>query len=84
MSGSGTANFPTNYCTVGSFLTDNLTISYKYSKQLSIHFTTDNLFNRQPPTDLNTYGGTQYPYNPSMHQAGAIGRFFNAGLQYTF
>ena len=84
VSGSGTANFPTNYCTVGSFLTDNLTISYKYSKQLSIHFTTDNLFNRQPPTDLNTYGGTQYPYNPSMHQAGAIGRFFNAGLQYTF
>ena len=75
---------PTNYCNVGSFMTANVTAGYKFSKQLAVHLTVDNLFNRQPPADLNTYGGGALPYNPSMHQAGAIGRFLNAGLTYSF
>jgi hypothetical protein len=42
---------------------------------------------------LNTYGGTGAngssggsgaPYNPSLHQAGAIGRFISIGLDYKF
>ena len=39
----------------------------------------------QPPVDLETYGASgNDPYNPAMHQAGAIGRFYNLGASYTF
>jgi iron complex outermembrane recepter protein len=34
---------------------------------------------------LNTYGASgNDPYNPAMHQAGAVGRFFDVGGTYTF
>ena len=75
---------PDNYCHVGSFTTVNFVVGYKFSKQLNFHFAMDNAFNRQPPADLTTYGGTVYQYNPSLHQSGAIGRFLNAGLTYSF
>jgi iron complex outermembrane recepter protein len=35
-----------------------------------------------PPLDTITYGGINY--NPSLHQAGAIGRFFQIGARYRF
>jgi len=52
-----------------------------------------NLFDKAPPVDAQTYGGTGAnnssngtgaPYNPSLHQTGAIGRFFNVGVNYKF
>ncbi|TDK60054.1 TonB-dependent receptor domain-containing protein [Sapientia aquatica] len=76
-------NAPTNFCTVGSFMTVDLTTRYKFSKQLSVHFAVNNLLNRKPPVDLSSYGGF-VPYNPSLHQSGAIGTFIQAGLTYSF
>ena len=73
-----------NYCNVGSFMTAKLVVGYKVNKQLFIHFNSDNIFNRQAPIDVNTYGSNSYPFNPSLHYAGAIGRTFNAGLTYSF
>ncbi|TDK62805.1 TonB-dependent receptor domain-containing protein [Sapientia aquatica] len=73
-----------NYCKVASFMTTKLVIGYKVSKQLFIHFNMDNVFNRQAPVDLNSYGSQAFPYNPSLHYAGAIGRTFNGGLTYSF
>ena len=77
-------NAPSSYCTIGSFLTTDLTVRYKLNKNSSVHFAVNNLFNRQPPTDLSTYGGGALPYNPSLHASGAIGRFVQAGVTYSF
>lgn len=71
-------------CRVHSFTTLNLTGVYKFSKNWTFRAAIDNVFDRQPPLDLNTYGGGNLPYNPSMHQAGAVGRFFSLGATYTF
>jgi len=71
-------------CKVHSFTTLNLTAAYKVNKNLSVRGAVNNVFDRQPPLDLNTYGGGNLPYNPSMHQAGAVGRFYSVGLTYAF
>ncbi|MBV8604256.1 MAG: TonB-dependent receptor [Pelomonas sp.] len=71
-------------CKVRAFTTVTLAGTYRYNANWTFHGNIDNLFNRQPPLDLNTYGGGNLPYNPSMHQAGAVGRFVNVGASYTF
>ncbi len=87
------ADVPSQYCTVGAFSSTNLSVKYKYSKDLTFRGAIVNLFDAAPPVDLNTYGGTGangssggsgLPYNPSLHQAGAIGRFISVGLDYKF
>ena len=43
------------------------------------------LFNAQPPLDLATYGGGGgAAYDPAMHRAGAVGRFYLLGATYRF
>ncbi len=77
---------PDVYCHVSSFTTTNLNVVYKLSQNLSLKGAILNLFDRQPPIDVATYGnaGTQTAYNASLHQAGAVGRFYSLGLNYTF
>ncbi|MFL6710782.1 MAG: TonB-dependent receptor domain-containing protein [Massilia sp.] len=77
---------PAGYCEVASFTTTNLNVQYKISQNLTLKGSILNLFDRQPPFDVATYGnqGTQTSYNASLHQAGAIGRFFSLGLAYQF
>jgi iron complex outermembrane receptor protein len=77
---------PNYYCHVASFTTTNLNVQYKFSPNLTLRGSILNLFDRQPPFDVSTYGnsGAQTAYNASLHQAGAIGRFFSLGLNYTF
>jgi iron complex outermembrane recepter protein len=85
--GSGlwpTENVPSNFCQVKSFLETDVSGSYNFNKHWEIHGSITNLFNTQPPVDMNTYGGAIFPYNPSMHQAGAVGRLFMLGGKYTF
>ncbi len=81
----GASTTPTNpsYCKVASFLDTDVAVSYKWDKWV-FHGAITNIFNKQPPLDLNTYGGGNLPYNPSMHQIGAVGRFFNLGAIYKF
>jgi iron complex outermembrane receptor protein len=77
---------PEYYCHVASFTAVNLNLQYKLSPNLTLKGSILNLFDRQPPADVATYGnsGAQTSYNASLHQAGAVGRFFSAGLSYTF
>jgi iron complex outermembrane receptor protein len=77
---------PAFYCHVASFTTTNLNIMYKVSQNLTLKGSILNLFDKQPPIDVATYGNstTQTAYNASLHQAGAVGRFFSLGLAYTF
>jgi iron complex outermembrane receptor protein len=82
----GTANQPTNssYCKVGDFIDTDLYASYKLPLGLMVHGAITNVFNRQPPLDIGTYGGGNLPYNPSMAQVGAVGRFVDIGVVWTF
>ena len=84
---------PDKYCKVRAFHTTNLSAKYQQSKALTFRASILNLFGAKPPVDLNTYGGTGTngtsgqtgaPYNPSLHQAGAIGRAITVGLDYKF
>ena len=77
---------PAYYCRVASFTVTNLNLQYKLSENLSLKAAILNVFDRQPPYDVATYGnsGTQTSYNASLHQAGAVGRFYSLGLNYVF
>jgi len=81
----GSSQTPTNPggCHVASFLDTDVSLTYKFD-HWTLHGAITNIFNKQPPLDLNTYGGGNLPYNPSMHQAGAVGRFINVGAIYKF
>ncbi len=87
---NGTATFsgvnpvPSNLCTVGSFLTMDLTTRFTVGNGWAFHAGILNLLDRQPPVDAQTYGGGYYTYNPALHTQGAIGRAFNAGVTYHF
>jgi len=77
---------PERFCSVPSFTVVNLNANYKLSENLSLKASVLNAFDRAPPLDFNTYGNSsvQTAYNASLHQAGAIGRFYSLGLNYVF
>jgi iron complex outermembrane receptor protein len=77
---------PDYYCHTASFTVTNLNVQYKLSPNLTLKGTILNLFDKAPPIDVGTYGnsGVQTSYNASLHQPGAVGRFFSLGLAYVF
>jgi len=77
---------PASYCRTPSFLSTDLNVTYKVNSNLSLRASILNLFDRQPPIDVATYGnaGAVTAYNASLHQAGAVGRFFSIGATYSF
>ena len=72
-----------NWCNVSHFISVDLYGQYALTKHFTVHGAVLNLFGEPPPLDIQTYGGGAV-YNPAMHQAGAVGRFFNIGGTYTF
>jgi iron complex outermembrane receptor protein len=76
---------PAYLCNVKTFVDTNLYASYALTDNLTVHGAVTNLFNAQAPIDAQTYGGGGgYPYDPSLHQDGAIGRYFLIGAAYKF
>ncbi len=78
-------------CRVGAFTTTNLALSYSMSKALQWRLSVVNLFDRKPPIDAfassSSGGGVAAGgahYNPSLHQEGAVGRYFTLGATYSF
>ncbi|MEK8052256.1 TonB-dependent receptor [Ideonella sp. DXS22W] len=78
-------------CRVGSFTTSNLSLRYTQSPALQWRFSVINLFDRKAPIDAfassSSGGGVAAGgahYNPSLHQDGAVGRYFNVGMTYSF
>ena len=72
------------FCTVGYFLDTNLYASYQITGSWEVHASVTNLFNKQPPTDVQTYGSGSYfyAYDAAMHEDGAVGRFMTIGFTY--
>jgi iron complex outermembrane receptor protein len=77
---------PAQYCHIPSFLTTDVTATYKVGKNWVFYATVLNLFDRAPPIDTGTYGNASNltSYNPALHQSGAVGRFFKGGVSYSF
>ncbi len=72
------------FCTVGYFLETNVYAAYQVNDSWQIHASVTNLFNKQPPLDVQTYGGGSlfYPYDPALEEDGAVGRFMTIGFTY--
>jgi iron complex outermembrane recepter protein len=73
------------YCTVQHFTDVNLYMGYNVTDHLNVHGSITNLFNSNPPVDLQTYGGgAELHYDAALDQDGAVGRFFLLGVTYKF
>jgi iron complex outermembrane receptor protein len=72
------------YCSVHHFTDVNLYAKYAVTDHLSVHGSITNLFNTNPPVDLETYGGGAFYRYTTLEQDGAVGRFFLAGVTYRF
>jgi iron complex outermembrane recepter protein len=73
------------YCSVEHFTDVNLYVGYNVTEKLNLHAAITNLFNSDPPVDLQTYGGgAELHYDAALDQDGAVGRFFLLGLTYRF
>jgi iron complex outermembrane receptor protein len=70
------------YCYISSFSYLDLYGQYQLSEHTQLGATVTNVTNRLPPLNTVTYGGTDY--NPSLDQAGAVGRFYGLTLRYRF
>ena len=71
------------YCSVAHFTSANLYVNYAATDHFSVHGSITNLFNSDAPVDLQTYGGgAELHYDASLHQDGAVGRFFLVGATY--
>ncbi len=69
-------------CRIASFTTVDVFGKWKMSKNLEFTASITNLFDKMAPLDVQTYG--RINYNPSLHQSGAVGRYWNIGGRYTF
>jgi iron complex outermembrane receptor protein len=73
-------------CSVHSFTDVDLYARYKLTRNFDVHASVTNVFNRDPPLDVATYGGgASLAYDTAFGgQSGAIGRFFLLGATYKF
>lgn len=70
-----------NGCKLKSFTTVDLTLRWKATKNIEVYGTIQNLLDKTAPLDPLTYGAVSY--NP-LDFSGAMGRYFSAGMKYTF
>ncbi|MEO9200401.1 MAG: TonB-dependent receptor [Antricoccus sp.] len=68
-------------CRLASFTTVDLVGRWLPIKNLEVYGSVRNIFNRTAPLDPLTYG--QVSFNP-LDYAGAIGRYYQAGIRYKF
>lgn len=74
------------FCNVGYFLETDIYGSYQLTTNFQLHASVTNLFNKQPPVDVQTYGSGSIflPYDAALHQDGAVGRYMMVGFDYDF
>jgi iron complex outermembrane receptor protein len=70
-----------NGCRIASFTSVDLSLRYRFLKNLEVFGTVQNLFDRVAPFDPTTYGALSF--NP-LDVSGAIGRYYTVGLKYAF
>ncbi|QGZ41469.1 TonB-dependent receptor [Pseudoduganella flava] len=78
--GAGGGDAPSG-CKISSFTTLDLTARYRFTSKAELFATIQNVFDKEPPLDPLTYGAAGY--NP-LDYSGAVGRYFQVGMRYTF
>ncbi|MFL6722198.1 MAG: TonB-dependent receptor plug domain-containing protein [Sphingomonas sp.] len=73
-----------SFCKTKQFIWVDLVGSYKLSDNITLYGSVLNLFNARAPIEPANYAGPQANYNPTWHQAGAIGRAYRLGVNFTF
>ncbi|HSH89647.1 MAG TPA: TonB-dependent receptor, partial [Ramlibacter sp.] len=73
-------DFPSG-CKLKSFTTVDISGAYKFGKNTEIFGSIQNLFDKKPPADFETYGAIGY--NP-LDYAGGIGRYYRVGIKHRF
>jgi iron complex outermembrane recepter protein len=68
------------HCYIASFTYLDLYGQYGFGDHLQLTGTVTNVTNRIAPLNTVTYGG--FNYNPSLDQAGAVGRFYEIAIRY--
>jgi len=68
-------------CKLQSFTTVDLSANWKFRKNTEIFGSIQNVFDKKPPADFETYGAIGY--NP-LDYSGAIGRYFRVGIRHQF
>src|SRR5262249_6033670 len=73
-------------CTVAHFTTLDLYGRWDVTQHLNLHGSIINATNTHIPYDWVTYASPNpfLPWNPSLHQQGAVGPFLTAGIDYSF
>jgi iron complex outermembrane receptor protein len=69
-------------CNLASFTTVDMSGRWSMNPDTDFTLSINNLLGKQAPFDPYTYGGLNY--NPTFHQAGAVGRFITLGVKYRF
>ncbi|MFM2399930.1 MAG: hypothetical protein RL341_2087, partial [Pseudomonadota bacterium] len=75
-------NAPGDSCKIASFTTLDLSGKWRAMKNLELTASIQNATNKRAPWDPYTYGAVNY--NVTLHQAGAVGRFFQVGARYSW
>ncbi len=84
VSGDQCLQFSVNnpHCYIAGFTYADVYGQYVFNHHLRLNGTVANVTNRIAPLNTITYGG--FNYNPSLDQAGAVGRFYQVGVRYLF
>ena len=72
------------FCKTKKFIWVDLVGSYKLTDNVTIFGNVLNLFDARAPIEPANYAGPQANYNPTWHQAGAVGRAFRIGANFSF
>ena len=91
-SGAGTTDkcaaagelYSPNFCKTKKFIDVDLVASYKLTPNVTIYGNVLNLFDAKAPIEPANYAGAAVNYNPTWAQAGAIGRAFRIGANFSF
>ena len=70
------------HCYIASFTYADLYGQYAVDDHWQVNGTVTNVTNRLAPLNTITYGG--FNYNPSLDQAGAVGRFYELAVRYRY
>ena len=70
------------HCYIASFTYADLYGQYHVNEHWQLNGTVTNVTNRIAPLNTITYGG--FNYNPSLDQAGAVGRFYEVAVRYRY
>jgi iron complex outermembrane receptor protein len=76
--------YDSHFCKTKRFIDVDLVASYRLTPNVTIYGDVLNLFDAKAPIEPANYAGAAANYNPTWAQAGAIGRAFRIGANFSF